>query len=226
MGQGDLEKTSSIEPFVLGLTGLSGAGKTFFVDALRARLGDAVTVVGFDDYYKPLEMQHVDEFGEANYDLPSALFSERFHEDLMSLIAYRPVLIKKYQFENYDAPDRTEIVSPAPILLVEGLFVMDYVAVDSLLDYRIFIDCDLESCFQRRKERDVRERGIPLKRSLHQWEYHVMPAFNNHILPHKNRCDLVIENNGPADENVNAIIEHIRSHAHPSVLAAIGGVIF
>jgi len=225
MRQGDLEKTSSIEPFVLGLTGLSGAGKTFFVDALRDRLGDAVTVVGFDDYYKPLEMQHVDEFGEANYDLPSALFSERFHEDLMSLIAYQPVLIKKYQFENYDAPDRTEIVSPAPILLVEGLFVMDYVAVDSLLDYRIFIDCDLELCFQRRKDRDIRERGIPLQRSLHQWEYHVMPAFNNHILPHKNRCDLVIENNGPADENVNAIIEHIRSHAHPSVLAAIGGVI-
>mgnify|MGYP003841959601 FL=1 len=88
------------------------------MDALKARLGDAVTVVGFDDYYKPLEMQHVDEFGEANYDLPSALFSERFHEDLMSLIAYQPVVIKKYQFENYDAPDRTEIVSPAPILLV------------------------------------------------------------------------------------------------------------
>jgi uridine kinase len=178
--------------------------------------------VGFDDYYKPLEMQHVDAFGEANYDLPSALFSERFHEDLMSLIAYRPVLIKKYQFENYDAPDRTEIVSPAPVLLVEGLFVMDYIAVDSLLDYRIFIDCDLELCFQRRKDRDIRERGIPLKRSLHQWEHHVMPAYNNHILPHKDRCDLIVENNGPADENVAAIIEHIRCHAHPSVLAAIG----
>ncbi len=135
----ELAMSSNIEPFILGLTGLSGAGKTYFVDALKARLGDSVTIVGFDDYYKPLEMQHVDAFGEANYDLPSALFSERFHEDLMSLIAYRPVLIKKYQFENYDAPDRTEIVSPAPILLVEGLFVMDYVAVDSLLDYRILL---------------------------------------------------------------------------------------
>lgn len=160
MGLRELEKTSNIEPFVIGLTGLSGAGKTYFVDALKARLADAVTIVGFDDYYKPLEMQHVDEFGEANYDLPSALFSDRFHEDLMSLIAYRPVMIKKYQFENYDAPDRTEIVSPAPILLVEGLFVMDYVAVDTLLDYRIFIDCDLELCFQRRKERDIRDRGF------------------------------------------------------------------
>ncbi len=49
-----------------------------------------------------------------------------------------------------------------------------------------------------------------------------MPAYNNHILPHKDRCDLILENNGPADENVAAIIEHIRCHAHPSVLAAIG----
>ena len=70
MELGELEKRSSIQPFVLGLTGLSGAGKTYFVDALKARLGDAVTIVGFDDYYKPLEMQHVDAFGEANYDLP------------------------------------------------------------------------------------------------------------------------------------------------------------
>lgn len=205
----------------MGLTGLSGAGKTYYVEALKSALGSAVTVVGFDDYYKPLEFQHVDAFGEANYDLPSALYSERFHEDLMNLIAFKPVLIKKYQFENYDAPEQTEIVSPAPILLVEGLFVMDYSAVDSLLDYRIFVDCDMQLCYDRRIERDVRERGIPLQRSLHQWEHHVMPAFNNHILPHKQRCDLVIENNGPAEENVSIILEHIRLNAHPSVLAAV-----
>jgi uridine kinase len=79
----------------------------------------------------------------------------------------------------------------------------------------------MELCFNRRIERDIRERGIPLKRSLHQWEHHVMPAYNNHILPHKERCDLVIENNGPADENIATILEHIRTHAHPSVLAAL-----
>ncbi|MFM2425401.1 MAG: hypothetical protein RL747_945, partial [Bacteroidota bacterium] len=80
-----------IEPFVMGLTGLSGAGKTYYVDALKAALGKNVTVVGFDDYYKPLEMQHIDAHGEANYDLPSALFSERFHEDLLQLLAFKPV---------------------------------------------------------------------------------------------------------------------------------------
>jgi hypothetical protein len=49
----------------------------------------------------------------------------------------------------------------------------------------------------------------------------VMPAYNNHILPHKERCDLVIQNNGPADENIATILEHIRTHAHPSVLASL-----
>jgi uridine kinase len=211
---------SQMEPFVIGLTGLSGSGKTFYVEALKERLGVDVTVVGFDDYYKPLEMQHIDDFGEANYDLPSALYCDRFYEDLMQLIKNRSVVIRKYHFENYDAPEETEIVNPAPILLVEGLFVLDIPEVDSLLNYRVFVDCDMDLCFNRRIERDVRERGIPRKRSLHQWEHHVLPAFNNHIKPHQERCDLVIENIGSPDKNLEIIVSAIKSKAHPSALAA------
>ena len=85
-----------IEPFVIGLTGLSGAGKTFYVNALKERLGRHVCVVGFDDYYKPLEFQELDSHGEANYDLPTALYSDKFHEDLLQLLEYHPVMIKKY----------------------------------------------------------------------------------------------------------------------------------
>ena len=94
-----------IEPFVIGMTGLSGAGKSFYVNALKKRLGNLVSVVGFDDYYKPLEFQEVDHYGEANYDLPQALYSDKFHEDLLQLLEYHPVMIKKYQFEHYDAPE-------------------------------------------------------------------------------------------------------------------------
>lgn len=209
-----------MEPFVIGLTGLSGSGKTFYVEALQKRLGADVTVVGFDDYYKPLEMQHIDSFGEANYDLPSALYCDKFHEDLLQLIQNRSVVIKKYHFENYDAPEETAIVNPAPILLIEGLFVLDIPEVDALLNYRIFVDCDLEVCFQRRIERDVRERGIPRKRSLHQWEHHVLPAFHNHIVPHQDRCDLVINNIGSPKDNLEVIVSAIKEKAHPSALMA------
>jgi uridine kinase len=60
-----------IEPYVIGLTGLSGAGKSFYVNRLKEKFGSDITIVGFDDYYKPLDEQHLDEHGEANYDLPT-----------------------------------------------------------------------------------------------------------------------------------------------------------
>ena len=213
---------TKIQPYVIGVTGLSGSGKSYYVDRLKEIFAQHITIVGFDDYYKPLEEQHIDEYGEANYDLPTALYSEMFYEDLLKLIEYHPVMIKKYQFEHYDAPEVIETVSPAPILLVEGLFVMEFPQVDALLDYRIFIDCDTDLCFNRRLKRDIAERNIPEKRSLHQWKHHVMPAYENFILPHKEKCDMVLFNEGPPDENIKVIVESIYKNAHPSVLQVIG----
>lgn len=213
---------TKIQPYVIGVTGLSGSGKSYYVDRLKEIFAQHITIVGFDDYYKPLEEQHIDEYGEANYDLPTALYSEIFYEDLLKLIEYHPVMIKKYQFEHYDAPEVIETVSPAPILLVEGLFVMEFPQVDALLDYRIFIDCDTDLCFNRRLKRDIAERNIPKKRSLHQWKHHVMPAYENFIIPHKEKCDMVVFNEGPPDENIKVIVESIYKNAHPSVLQVIG----
>jgi len=207
-----------IKPFVIGLTGLSGSGKTYYVDQLKNKLGDHLTIVGFDDYYKPLEGQEVDEHGEANYDLPTALYSDRFHEDLLQLTKYNSIVIRKYQFEHYDAPEVMETIHPAPIILVEGLFVMEFSPVDAMLDYRIFVDCDTNLCFERRLERDVRERNIPRERSLHQWEYHVMPAYENFIEPHKGKCDMVVQNVGSADKNIDKIMDEVIRLAHPSVI--------
>jgi uridine kinase len=212
-----MNPTHKIEPLVVGLTGLSGSGKSYFVNKIKEKLGDNLTIVGFDDYYKPLEDQLIDEKGEANYDLPTALYSDKFHQDLMQLIEYHPVVLKKYQFEHYDAPEVVEILSPAPILLVEGLFVMEFEPVDELLEVRFFIECDIDLCFERRLARDIAERNIPESRSRHQWNHHVLPAYEKFILPHKNRCDLVVENTGTGDDNIRKIIEIIKQKAHPTV---------
>jgi len=212
---------NKIEPFVIGITGLSGSGKSFYVNLLKEKLGNNVCVVGFDDYYKSLDQQITDENGETNYDLPSALHQDKFHADLLKLIDYQTVEIKKYQFENYDAPEVIEIINPAPILVVEGLFVLDYQPVNKLLNFRIFMDCNLELCFNRRLLRDVSQRNIPENKSKYQWKHHVLPAFEKYIVPYKESCNMVIENNGSPDENIAAIIQEIKVKAHHSVTSQL-----
>jgi uridine kinase len=212
---------NKIEPFVIGITGLSGSGKSFYVNLLKEKLGNHICVVGFDDYYKPLEHQIADDNGEINYDLPSALHQDKFHTDLLKLIDYQYVEIKKYQFENFDAPEIIETVYPAPILLVEGLFVLDFEPVNSLLDFRIFMDCELELCFNRRLLRDVSQRNISESKSRYQWTNHVLPAYEKFILPYKENCNMVIENNGVADVNIETIIENIKLIAHPTVTSQL-----
>ena len=212
---------NKIEPFVIGITGLSGSGKSFYVNLIKEKLGNNVCVVGFDDYYKSSDQQITDENGEINYDLPSALHQDKFHADLLKLIDYQIVEIKKYQFENFDAPEMIETVIPAPILLVEGLFVLDYQPVNNLLDFRIFMDCDLELCFNRRLLRDVSHRNIPEAKSRYQWTNHVLPSFEKYIVPYKENCNMVIGNNGEPDSNIEAIIENIKLLAHPTVISQL-----
>lgn len=212
---------SGSEKWVIGITGLSGSGKTYFIERIKEKLQEKVAIISFDDYYKPLQEQQTDEKGITNFDLPGALYYQQFHEDLLKLMEDKPVLLKKYNFENYDAPERVDVIESAPVIIAEGLFVFDFPEIDSLLSCRIFIETDMQLSLERRLDRDMRERGIPRERSLYQWHNHVMPAWDKHILPHKERCDLHILNDGPADKNTERILQHIVQNAHPVVLQEI-----
>lgn len=214
---------STSEKWVMGITGLSGSGKTYFIERIKEILQEKVAVISFDDYYKPLHEQEKDENGITNFDLPEALYHRQFHEDLLKLMEGKQVLLKKYNFENHDAPERVDIIESAPVIIAEGLFVFDFPEIDNLLSCRIFIEADMQLSLERRLDRDMRERGIPRERSLYQWHNHVMPAWDKHIVPHKERCNLHIVNDGPAEVNTKKIIAYIVKHAHPEVLQEISG---
>lgn len=195
---------------ILGITGLSGSGKTFYLEKLKDCFNDKVCLLSFDNYYKPLEEQTTDENGMINFDLPQSLYREKFREDLIHLGQNRPVVFNKYQFQNYDAPPMTEVLEPAPVIIAEGLFLFDIPEIDSLLDLRVFIETDLEISLQRRLNRDLNERGISEELSLYQWHNHVLASYRKHILPHRERCDLIINNNAAHETALNQLISLIQ----------------
>ncbi|MFN4081119.1 MAG: uridine kinase [Saprospiraceae bacterium] len=184
------------KPLIIGVCGGSGSGKTSLIRRLQASFDPQdLCVVSQDDYYKPRDQQKKDEQGIENFDLPNSVDRKALRRDLERLIGGERVERLEYAFNNADAPSRTVVFLPAPVIVVEGLFVFHYKKIRGMLDLRIFVNAKENLKVIRRIMRDQRERNYPLEDVLYRYERHVLPAYERYILPHKEDADIVINNN-------------------------------
>lgn len=185
-----------MKPFVIGICGGSGSGKTSFIRQLRqAFTEDEVCIISQDDYYLPREQQHRDQNGEFNFDLPKSFDKKRFRHDVEQLVAGESITIKEYVFNNPNAEPKFLTFKPAPVIVVEGLFVFHFKKVAPMLDLKIFINTKENLKVIRRIHRDQVERGYPIEDVLYKYQHHVLPSFERYIQPYKDEADIVINNN-------------------------------
>ncbi|WP_421799550.1 uridine kinase family protein [Haliscomenobacter sp.] len=183
-------------PLVIGITGGSGSGKTTFIKLLREPFQDNdVCVISQDDYYKPRSVQKKDEQGVVNFDLPNSIDKKSFLLDIEKLLAGQVVERVEYTFNNEQANPKTLVFKPAPVIIVEGLFVFHYRKINALLDLRVFLHAKENLKVIRRIRRDQMERNYPIDDVLYRYENHVMPSFEKYVQPHVEHADLVVNNN-------------------------------
>ncbi len=184
------------QPFIIGITGGSGSGKTTFIQLLKERFTrDQICVVSQDDYYRSREEQQEDENGIKNFDLPVSIDSESFLEELKELLSGKEVTRQEYTFNNELAAPKTLVFKPAPIIIVEGIFVFHFKEIFELFDLKVFLDAKENLKVIRRIKRDRVERNYPLDDVLYRYERHVLPTFEKFILPYKPHADIIINNN-------------------------------
>lgn len=200
----------SSKPYVIGVAGGSGSGKTFFLNCfLNHFTEEEVCLVSQDDYYIPVGEMTTEENRLHNFDLPSCIEINQFENDVNQLLDFKTVYKKEYTFNNPHAIPKILEIKPAPILIIEGLFIYHYPNIDPLFNFRIFIDADLEIALERRLRRDLHERGYSEEDVMYKWENHVMPAYNEFLLPHRQRCDKVINNSTNELRNILDITDEI-----------------
>ncbi|MET4083388.1 uridine kinase [Pedobacter sp. UYP30] len=198
------------KPFVIGIAGGSGSGKTFFLNAfLHHFKQDEVTLVSQDDYYIPAGEMTQEENKLYNFDLPSTIDSKQFLKDIKQLMSGGIVYKKEYNFNNTLAVVKILEIKSAPIIIVEGLFILHFKEIASLIDQQIFIHADEEVALRRRVKRDGLERGYPEPDVLYKWNNHVVPAYKQFLLPYKPNCDQIILNNSDSAEDIIAVTEEI-----------------
>jgi len=205
------------KPYLIGITGGSGSGKTRIIHELRDLFSEEqLCIISQDEYYHPRELQVWDDAGYQNFDLPEAINSKAFADDIKQLIRGEEVRKEQYTFNNSKKETETLVFKPAPIIIVEGLFVFYFPEIRELLDLKIFIDAEDVIKLKRRIVRDAGERNYSLEDVLHRYEYHVLPSYKAYIEPFKEQAHLVINNHssyGRAIEVLAAVIE-IKSMGH------------
>jgi len=208
------------KPFIIGIAGGSGSGKTFFLKCFLQHFTDSeVCLVSQDDYYIPVAHNMTKEENKLyNFDLPSTIDHQHFEDDIESLINGKAIIKKEYTFNNPDVIPKMLEIKPAPIMLVEGLFILHFKKIAELLDLKIFIEADYDIALQRRLKRDLAERGYSHDDAMYKWLNHVIPSYKEYLLPHKSECDQVITNNTHVAEDIICITEAISKGLRERIL--------
>jgi len=208
------------KPFIIGIAGGSGSGKTFFLKCFLKHFSDSeVSLVSQDDYYFPVPPDMTaEENKHFNFDLPDTIDHQHFEEDIQSLLEGRSITKKEYTFNNPSAIPKMLEIKSAPIIIVEGLFILHFKKISKELDLKIFIDADDDVALQRRIKRDLIERGYSHDDVMYKWVNHVVPAYKEFLLPYKNECDQVIVNNSHVAEDIICVTEEISKQLRKKVL--------
>jgi len=199
-------------PYLVGVTGGSGSGKTFFLQKLKEHFAEGdICLVTQDNYYREKSKQPIDEKGIENFDTPQSIDSEHFYRDLLALKRGTSVSLPEYTFNNPQIAPRQLTFHPAPIIVVEGIMIYYFEKIRDLFDLKIFIEASEIIKLKRRIRRDEKERGYDLEDVLYRYEHHVNPNYKRYIQPTRDRSDVIIVNNSGFDKALDMVIVYLKS---------------
>lgn len=201
-----------IKPYIVGISGGSASGKTLFFERLQESLkGKEITYISLDNYYRPIDEQPKDSNGIENFDTPESIDQVAILNDLKELSNGRAVEKSVYTFNNPNHEGGTVYFKPAPLIILEGIFVYYYPELNTLLDLKIFLEAPEPTKINRRILRDQKERGYDLQDVLYRYENHVFPNYQKYIKPLKYDADLIIPNNSSFDKALQVVISHLNT---------------
>ena len=201
------------KPVLIGIAGGSASGKTTIARLIADHFSEAnrVIIIKEDDYYKEQFNMTYEERSKINYDHPFAFDTELLHRHLQLLIDGEEIQKPIYDYTIHNRSKETEIVHPADVIILEGLFVLENKETRSLLDIKIFCDSPADVRFNRRLLRDVKERGRQLDNIVEQYLNTVRVMHEEFVEPSKRYADLIVPNVGSNSVAYDLLITKINS---------------
>jgi len=201
-------------PFVIGVAGGSGSGKTTVIRRIVESLGDdQVSLIEHDRYYRDREDLRLEERAALNYDHPDSLETDLLVEHVNALRIGQAVRVPVYDFARHARTAETITVEPRRAIIVEGILIFTDPALRRLMDVKVFVDTDDDTRFIRRLQRDISERGRTVASVIEQYLGTVKPMHLEFVEPSKRYADVIIPLGGHNTVAIDLLLTLIRSLA-------------
>jgi phosphoribulokinase len=176
-------------PFVLGIVGDSGSGKSTVAEGVRALTGpERVTTVELDDYHRHTRAER-QALGLTALN-PAVHNLSLMQEHLELLRNGRPVRNRRYDHSDGTfGPIRT--VEPREVVIVRGLLGFPSDELLATYDLAVFLAPEPELLFRWKLRRDVKTRGYTEAQVLKSIAQHLLDS-KEYVLPQAERADLVV----------------------------------
>ena len=196
----------------IGIAGGTGSGKTTITRRLIQKFSNNVSVIYHDNYYKAHNELNYEQRALLNYDCPDAFDTELMIKDLKRLRAGEAIRCPVYDYTIHNRSDKTVLVKPSPVVIVEGILILQDTRLCELLDIKIFVDTDADVRILRRIVRDVRDRGRSLESVVDQYLTTVKPMHEMYVQPSKRNADIIVPEGGHNLVAMDMLTERIRAH--------------
>lgn len=194
-----------MKPYIIGIAGGSGSGKSTFAQRLKEAFPDQVALISCDNYYLPHDDLPLAERAELNYDAPEALEFELMVRHLGALKRGETALCPVYDFTRHTRSDAVNEILPRPIILIDGILIFHDPSLRACMDLKIYVETDADERILRRARRDIRDRGRDLDSVIHQYLSTVKPMHNTYVEPTKVFADIIL--NGGKNEQAFMLVK-------------------
>ena len=119
-----MEKPLTAKPYIIGIAGGTGSGKTTFSrELISSLMTNRIAYISHDSYYRDLSDIPFEERVKKNFDHPDSLESELLIEHLQALCRGEAVDVPVYDFKTHTRTKEVEHIEPQPVILVEGILI-------------------------------------------------------------------------------------------------------
>ena len=201
--------SAKASPLLVAIVGGSGAGKSWLAKKLQTALAPDAVHLSLDDFYHDRSHLHPEQRAKLNFDNPRAIDWVIVQKTLNDLRNGQDTRLPRYNFKTHSRSEEENTLSPKPVVIMDGLWLLRRSSVRSAFGLKIFIECPARTRRNRRLTRDLRSRGRTRTSILDQLRKTVEPMYERFVAPQQRWADITLRHD-VSEREVRRLAQELR----------------